>query len=202
MKTARIITTLLLTVFGLPQMEAQSEDRFSIGPRVGINLANVTNVDESQSITGIVVGVTSTYSFSQHTGLTVDALYSVEGYKGPFENYHLRYIHIPVYFDYFFGELGQRVRPKIYVGLSPAFFTSGTLNELDVNETYFNKFILHATGGAGFNWRMADRIWMNADVRAFMGLHDIRSEDFTTGDAIQPRNVQLSLGFAYGLGKI
>jgi len=202
MKTTRIIFTLLLTVFGLPEMEAQSEDRFSIGPRVGINLANVTNVDESQSITGLVLGVTSTYSFTQNFGLTVDALYSVEGYKAPFENYHLRFIHIPVYFDYFFGKLGERVRPKIYAGLSPAFFTSGTLNELDVNETYFNKFILHATGGAGFNWRVANRIWMNADVRAFFGLDDIRIDEYAVGDPIQPRNVQLSLGFAYGLAKI
>jgi len=202
MKTTRIIAMLLFTVFAFVFAKAQSQDRFSIGPRGGINLANVTNVDESQSITGVVLGLTSTYSFNEKYGLTVDALYSVEGYKAPFENYHLRYIQVPVYFDVFFGELGNRFRPKAYIGASPAFFLTGTLNELDVNETYFNKFIVHATGGLGFNYRIANRIWLNTDVRAFVGLGDIRSKDYATGDPIQPRNVQLSLGLAYGLSKL
>jgi hypothetical protein len=202
MKTTKMLVTLLFAVLLSAVVNAQSDDRFSIGPRGGINLANVTNIDESQSITGVVLGLTSTYSFNEKFGLTVDALYSVEGYKAPFENYHLRYLQIPIYFDVFFGELGNRFRPKAYIGVSPAFFLTGTLNELDVNETYFNKFILHATGGVGFNYRVANRIWLNTDVRAFVGLGDIRSADFATGESIMPRNVQLTLGLAYGLAKL
>lgn len=202
MKTTKIFLTLLCTVLALSFAQAQGKDRISIGPRGGINLANVTNVDESETITGLVLGVTSTYSFNERTGLTLDVLYSVEGYQAPFETYKLRYLQVPVYFDFFFGQLGHRFRPKVYAGVSPAFFLGGTLNELDVNETFYNSFILHATGGIGFNYRIANRIWLNTDVRGFWGLGDIRDEEFASGDAVQPRNVQLTLGLAYGLSKL
>ena len=134
MKTHRIIFILMIMVTGWISLQAQSEDRWSIGPRGGVNFANVTNVEESQSITGVVLGVTSTYSFNQNTGLTMEALYSVEGYKAPFSEYHLRYLQIPLYFDYFFGNLGERFRPKIYAGVSPGFYLGGTLNDLDTND--------------------------------------------------------------------
>lgn len=202
MKTTKIFLTLLCTVFVLGFAHAQGKDRISIGPRGGINLANVTNIDESETITGLALGLTSTYSFNERTGLTLDVLYSVEGYQAPFETYKLRYLQVPIYFDFFFGQLGNRFRPKVYAGVAPAFFLGGTLNELDVNESYYNSFILHATGGLGFNYRIANRIWLNTDVRGFWGLSDIRDEDFVTGDAIQPRNVQLTLGLAYGLSKL
>jgi hypothetical protein len=178
------------------------EDRFSIGPRGGINFANVTNVDESESITGVVLGLTTTYSLAEHSGLTLDILYSVEGYQAPFEEYKLRYLQVPLYFDFFLGELGDRLRPKAYVGIAPGFFLGGTLGGLDVNERFFKKFLIAGSGGVGFNYRLVDRVWLNTDVRAFIGLSDIRHKDFDAGDPILPRNVQLSLGVAYGLAKL
>jgi outer membrane protein W len=202
METKKIMLTCLWVAFAFLPSFGQGKDLFSIGPRGGVNFAGVTNVEESQSITGVVLGLTSTFSFNKNTGLTADVLYSVEGYKAPFEEYRLRYLQVPLYLDFFFGELGDRFRPKIYAGISPSFLLSGTLNELDFNEPYFNNFILHATGGLGFNYRIANRIWLNTDARAFIGLNDIRDQDVATGDAINPRIVQLSLGLAYGLSKL
>jgi hypothetical protein len=98
--------------------------------------------------------------------------------------------------------LGDRFRPKFYVGPVASFWLGGTLNELDANDAFFNKFIVSASGGAGFNYRVANRIWLNTDLRAILGLSDIRHKNFTGGDAIQPRNVQVSLGLAYGLAKL
>jgi outer membrane protein W len=181
---------------------AQSKDRFSIGPRAGINLANVTNVEESESITGLVLGLTSTYSLAEHSGLTLDVLYSVEGYQAPFEEYKLKYIQVTIYFNYFFGELGDRFRPKVMAGIAPSFFTGGTLNELDVNDRFFRKFLIAGSLGAGANYRVANRIWLNADARYFLGLNDIRGNQFDEGDGIFPRTLQLSLGLAYGLAKL
>ncbi len=203
MKTTKFLLVMLMATFAIPALlDAQSQDRISIGPRAGINISNVTNVDESQSVSGAVFGLTSTFSFNERTGLTVDVLYSVEGYKAPFEKYKLRYLHVPVYFDFFFGQLGQRFRPKVYAGVSPAFWLSGTLNELDVNSPYYNKFILHASGGVGFNYRIANRIWLNTDARLYVGLSDIRDEAVRTGESIKPITGQFTLGLAYGLSKL
>ena len=202
MKPRKIILILMVMITGLISLQAQSEDQWSIGPRGGVNFANVTNVNESQSITGVVLGVTSTYSFNENNGLTLEALYSVEGYKAPFTEYHLRYLQIPIYFDYFFGQLGERFRPKIYAGVSPGFYLGGTLNDLDTNDEYFNKFLFALSGGLGFNYRIGNRIWLNTDLRSFIGLSDIRHESVSEGEAIYPRNVQLSLGLCYGFGKL
>ena len=202
MKTNQIMFILMIMVTGWISLQAQSEDRWSIGPRGGVNFANVTNVEESQSITGVVLGVTSTYSFNQNTGLTMEALYSVEGYKAPFSEYHLRYLQIPLYFDYFFGNLGERFRPKVYAGVSPGFYLGGTLNDLDTNDDFYNKFLVAFTGGLGFNYRVGTRIWLNTDLRSFIGMSDIRDADISEGDPVYPRNVQLSLGLCYGFGKL
>ena len=202
MKTTKIVIALLMTVFAFNQLSAQGKDRISIGPRGGVNISNVTNVEESQSVTGLAIGLTSTYSFNERTGLSLDVLYSVEGYKAPFEKYKLRYLRVPVYFDFFFGQLGNRFRPKVYAGASPAFFLGGTLNELDINQPYYNNFIINAVGGLGFNYRIANRIWLNTDARALIGLNDIRSDEVATGEAVNPRTYQFTLGLAYGLAKL
>jgi hypothetical protein len=58
------------------------------------------------------------------------------------------------------------------------------------------------SGGLGFNARVASRIWLNADLRAYMGLSDVRNSDIVEGDKVALRNIQPSIGLAYGLSKI
>jgi|GEM_PF-959309 len=202
MSTKRIMFILVMITTCWFTSQAQIKDRWSLGPRGGVNFANVTNVEESQSITGAVLGLATTYSLNENSGLTLEALYSVEGFKAPFDEYRLRYLEVPLYFDYFFGHLGDRFRPKVYAGIAPAFFLSGTLNELNVNNDYYNKFLVSITGGFGFNYRLSNRIWLNTDLRSFIGLSDIRSKNFNEGDPINPRVIQVSLGLMYGLTKL
>ena len=202
MSISKILFMLLLIFTCWTASFAQTQDRWSIGPRAGINFSNVNNIDESESVTGLVLGLTTTYSLNENSGLTLDLLYSSEGYQAPFEEYHLRYLQIPFYYNYFFGDLGDRLRPKIYVGIAPAFWLGGTLNELDVNDEYYNKFMVSGTGGLGFNYRVGNRIWLNTDLRSFIGLSDIRAKNFIESESINPRTVQLSLGLAYGFSRI
>ena len=74
----KLNTAILLTIsFALiPSAASGQINNFSIGPRVGINIANVSNIDNSKSLVGPVVGITSTYSFSETSGITLDILYS------------------------------------------------------------------------------------------------------------------------------
>jgi outer membrane protein W len=181
---------------------SQTRDRWSIGPRAGVNFANVTNVEESQSVTGLVLGLSTTYSLNENSGLTLDILYSGEGFKAPFTDYDLRYLEVPLYFDYFFGTLGDRFRPKVYVGIAPSFLMGGTLNELDINKDNFNHFLVSATGGLGFNYRIGNQIWLNTDLRSFLGLSDIRAKELSEGDPVKPSIVQLSLALCYGFTKL
>lgn len=201
MNFKQVMLTCSIIIAGSLSLQAQSQDRFSIGPRAGVNISTMSNVgDESESVTGIVLGLTSTYSFNENTGLSLDILYSNEGFQIPLNEYKLRYLQVPIYFNYFFGELGDRFRPKVYVGAAPGFFLSGTLNELDVNKDIYNKFVVSVSGGLGFNYRIANRIWLNTDLRSFIGLSDYRDE--IQGDTRKPSTIQFSLGLAYGLSKL
>ncbi|MDQ3015694.1 MAG: PorT family protein, partial [Bacteroidota bacterium] len=114
-----IILVCLMSLFSLTQLSAQ--DNFSFGPRVGLNFSNVSNVDNSESLTGLVIGLTTTYSITESTGLTVDILGSSEGYSSAGNDLKLNYLQIPILFDVFFGELGSAFRPKVYAGITPGF---------------------------------------------------------------------------------
>jgi outer membrane protein W len=175
-------------------------NNFSIGPRAGINIANVSNLDSKASV-GPVVGLTSTYSFTETSGVTLDILYSQEGYEiknGPDVN--LSYLQVPVYYDLFFGKLGEAFRPKVYIGLAPGFLLSGKSGDTDISDS-FNNIVLSITGGLGFNYRISNKVWLNADARSYLGLSDIRDKVLQTGDKVAGRNVQLSAGVAFGLNK-
>lgn len=188
-----------LVLFGVGTAKAQLSEQISIGPRVGVNFANVSNVDGSESLTGLAIGLTSTYSFNESTGLTIDLLYSGEGYSLDGNDHHLNYLQIPILFDLFFGEYGDKFRPKVYAGLTPGFLLSAKVNDNKVDD-FYNGFNIAIAGGLGFNYRVANRIWLNTDLRAYLGLSDIRQE--APGDKVANNNIQLSVGLAYGLSKL
>ena len=190
---------LSLVIIGFGTANAQIGDQTSIGPRIGVNFSNVSNVDDSESLTVLAIGLTSTYSISEATGITVDLMYSGEGFKVNESEHRLNYLQIPILFDLFFGELGEKFRPKVYAGLAPSFLLNAKVNDNEV-EDFYNTFNVAIAGGLGFNYRVGNRIWLNTDLRAFLGLSDIREEP--AGDKNASSNIQLSVGLAYGLNKI
>lgn len=191
-----IILVCLVSILSTFQLNAQ--DRFSIGPRVGLNLSSVSNIDGAKSRTGLAVGLTSTYSISEATGLTTDLLVSHEGYELGDVDSKVTYLQIPILFNVFFGELGNKFRPKVYAGVVPGFLLGAKINDVDRKDD-FNSFNLGVAGGAGFNTRVANRIWLNADLRAYLGLSDV---DAAGGDKHAISNIQPSIGLAYGLSKL
>lgn len=193
-----LILVCLASLLSMSQLSAQ--DDFSIGPRVGLNFSNVSNVDNSESLTGLALGLTSTYSISESTGLTFDILASHEGYAIGDNEFKLSYVQIPIYFDVFFGDLGQAFRPKVYAGIVPGFLTGVKFNGDKVNKDPYSSFNLGLSGGLGFNARVVNRVWLNADLRAYMGISDVSASG--EGEKVSLRTVQPSIGLCYGLSKI
>ncbi|NND33633.1 MAG: PorT family protein [Saprospiraceae bacterium] len=187
-----IFLIALLVLAGWLQSSAQLENRFSIGPRIGANISNVT-VSGTETLTGLAAGLTSTYSINETSGITLDALYSAEGYKSGNNEVHLNYLRIPILYNSFFGKLGEPFRPKIYAGFSPGFLISAENNNSDIKSQY-KSAVLDLVGGIGFNYRLANRVWLNIDVRAFLGLNNLAER----GDE-KNRTIQPSLGIAYGI---
>jgi len=193
-----LILVCIASLLSMYQLNAQVDD-FSIGPRVGLNFSSISNIDNSKSLTGLAFGLTSTYSISESSGITVDLLASKEGYSVGDNEQKITYLQIPILFNVFFGDLGEAFRPKVYVGVVPGFLLGAKNNDVD-NKDDFNGFNLGLGGGLGFNARVASRIWLNADLRAYLGLSDVTEFDFGEKNAIS--NIQPSIGLAYGLSKI
>jgi hypothetical protein len=197
----RSIAALAPSLFFLSMTGFSQENVLSIGPRAGVNIANVSNVDGSKSSVGLVAGLTGTYSISQTSGVTMDVLYSQEGYALDAQDVDLTYLQVPLYYNLFLGELGDRLRPKVYIGVAPGFLLDAKSGNGDLTES-MSSVVFSVTGGAGINYRIADRVWLNADVRAFLGLNDLREDAFQTDETVAARNVQLSVGVAFGLSRL
>ena len=188
----RFIFLVLLSSFAYAGIHAQLENRFSIGPRIGANFSDV-NSDNSKTLTGLTAGITSTYSINEKSGITIDLLYSGEGYKAGNFDVVLDYLKIPVLYNNFFGKLGEAFRPKAYLGFAPGFLLTAKSNDIDIkNQNQSTSFDL--VGGLGFNHRLGSRTWLNADLRGFLGLTSLKKN----GD-VKNRTIQASLGIAYGL---
>ena len=175
-----------------------TQSNFSIVPRIGVNFSNVNNPDEAELLTGLVLGLTSTYSINQNSGISVDALYSGEGYEIVGAKVKMNYLRIPVFYNIFFGELGQALRPKVFLGPQVGFLLSAKVGESDI-KSEMNNFSFGLGAGLGFNYQLRDRVWLNTDLRSFFDLNKISDNAVNYPEDSKIRNIQLSVGVAYGL---
>ena len=151
------------------------------------------------------LGVTYTYSILQNSGLGVDLRYSEEGTRqeiGGFElTTKLNYVRLPIKFIYFFGEMEDDFRPKLFVGPTLGVLVGGKSEirtefgstEVD-SKDYFESFDAGVNVGAGFNYRLAESTWLNFGVAYTHGLlHVVKN-----GPDSSNRNVNVNLGIAWG----
>lgn len=181
-----------------PASAQLTQSNFSIGPRIGVNFSNVSDPEEAELLTGLVLGLTSTYSINENSGITVDALYSREGYEIVGTGINLNYLRIPVLYNIFFGELGQKFRPKVFLGPQLGFLMTAKVGESDIKYD-MNKFSFGLGAGLGFNYRIGSRVWLNTDLRSYFDLNKISDNAIDYPEEPRIRNIQLSVGIAWGL---
>ena len=154
------------------------------------------------------IGGKLVYSFISHWGISADVKFSSEGEtlgvdKDNKTVMRANYIRVPLQGVYFFGDYGNKVRPKISVGPSLGFLVGGESKEYtdgDVTTTvktkdYAESFDFGLTGAAGLNIRVAKATWLNADISYYHGLTDVVSN----GDA-KNRNIGVNIGVLFPLG--
>jgi hypothetical protein len=191
------ITTLALLFCSLGL--AQSEGELSAGLRLGVNIANASNVTNSKSLTGLAIGLTGMYSLSDNTGVGADLLFSGEGFaqKNGNGKVKLGYLEIPIYFNYIFGEPGAEIRPKAFAGIAPAFLMSGKDEDgFDLKDT-FNGVNFSLFLGGGANYQLSDELSLTGGLRFFFGLADLRDKDLQDEINVKSSNIQLSVAVVY-----
>jgi outer membrane protein W len=164
-------SVLLFFVFALSYMPFASAQKISLGPMIGANFANISDIPDSKVKTGLNAGLFLNYSVNENLGLGIKAMYSQLGAKdvsGTGET-HLNYVQIPLSGIYYFGERGNTIRPKVFLGPYVGFL----LNARDQNgndikspsgQDFFNKTDVGGQVGLGFNYSLANLSWINFDA--------------------------------------
>jgi len=150
------------------------------------------------------------YSFVSHWGISADVKFSSEGETlGPDKDnktvYRANYIRVPLQGIYFFGDYGNKVRPKISAGPSLGFlvggessqYTNGNQTNVVKTKDYLNSFDLGLTGAVGMNIRVAKATWLNADIAYYHGLTDV-----VDNASAKNRNIGLNVGILFPIGTV
>jgi len=190
----------------------------SVGPVVGVSHAWITGFENTTFKPSVNVGATVVYSFVPHWGIGGDIRASFfEGVRTKVEsggnkqiaNYNATYLRVPLKVYHFFGQYGDRVRPKIYVGPEVGFFLGGkTKIETTVGSSKtevktdskdgFKSMDLGFVAGGGVNCRLKKNIWLNVDLVYNNGLIDISEANSYNAN----RNIGISAGVTFPLGTV
>ncbi|WP_259015797.1 porin family protein [Emticicia fluvialis] len=181
MKTRLFLLGALLTM----SFTGFAQTTLSWGPKVGVNFTTYNpKVETFDMLTGVNAGLFLNYA-KNHWGVMAEAAYSQMGTKvnngSNLERLH--YIQVPVSGVYYFGEYGDAVRPKLFIGPYVGFLASATDNngkKLSNGMDVRNDVDFGGQVGAGFNFRIKNQVWLNSDVRYMHGFTDVTKEPSTT----------------------
>jgi hypothetical protein len=166
----------------------------------------VSGYDNKELHINYGLGLRMIASMHPNWGISSDIKFSSEG--GSFGNdvndakrvYRANYLRHALQGIYFFGDRGNRVRPKVSVGPSIAIFAGGksklkdggTENSPDIkSKNLFKTWDFGLTGAAGVNVRLKPNTWLNAEASYYHGLTNAND---LTGQKMRHRGVALNLG--------
>lgn len=198
--------TFLIFFISLLAGRLGTAQNLSFGPMVGLNVTTLSVKDNTSSKAGLLAGGFFNYSSKNWFGVGVQFLYNQMGAKldAPTEEINLNYLQVPVLFTYYFS--GQNspgsFRPKIFIGPHVNFLLNAKNkqgNDLNPNNLYYKNTELGVTLGGGFNYALANHIWINVDARYGIGLTDATQAPITN---ITNRGLGLTVGLSFPLGNI
>jgi len=210
--TVALLTAVTATFAQEPGSPASErrERTISIGPVIGFGHTGLRNVGYDDVFKpNWNAGVTMNVSASENVGFSADVLYSVEGGRwqmanGNEVNLHMYYLRVPLRFVYYFGDLANDFRPKVSIGPSLGFLIEDDLDleitgdgERETVASNFdqdnNGFDVGGTASLGFNYKLADRVWLNTDAYYYQGFLDVGDMNHYNA------NFGLRAGVAFGL---
>ncbi|MBX2951459.1 MAG: PorT family protein [Leadbetterella sp.] len=176
MKKSILVCSL---IFAVNSLFAQTTT--SIGPMIGFN-SSVYKGDittEKWKSPDLNVGLFLNHSKNDRFGIRLEALYSSMGtaFNNSSEVVKAGYIQIPVYGVAYLGRKGAPVRPKLMAGPYIGFLTNTGGTKVNLDKDNYNKVDFGLKAGAGANFRLSPKIWLNTDLYYGLGLADLYKSD-------------------------
>jgi hypothetical protein len=126
-KIMMIAAMMLLSVGAFAQNEV---GQFTLKPMAGVNLATMTDTNDSKMRVGLAAGVEGEYGVAENFSISLGALYSMQGVKFTRQllgasmdaTFKLDYINVPIMLNYYLFK-GFAIK----AGVQPAFKASAKL---------------------------------------------------------------------------
>jgi len=119
----RLMIVAVMMAMTIATSAQNEEDQFTVKPMVGMNIANITNIDGSSRL-GLAIGAEMEYGLSSRFGITAGLLYSMQGEEQELDyryvdgklKYNLGYLNVPILANFY-------VMPGLAIkaGLQPGF---------------------------------------------------------------------------------
>lgn len=205
----------------LGSMFMAKAQNLSLGPVIGINHSWLTNSGDNKRFNpGLNIGGTLTYSFNPNWGVGGDLLFSMEGLRtrtgsnpsATTRDAALNFIRLQPKVYHFFGQLGDAVRPKIFVGGSLGAMVGGNvkttvsannesadLTAKKPSRDIYKGFDAGLLAGAGINWRMGKAMWLTTDLVYNNGLVDLSKSDNSWQAS---RSLSFNVGLTFPIGTV
>jgi len=200
--------------------EAYAQQRWSIGPRLGVNYSTILgDTRDPKFVPGFTGGFYVMYSDINHFGISGDILYSQKGAKYDFTQgntrfaytQRLNYIEVPIVARYFLNLRGK-VRPNIFAGGAVNFLLNARQRNRKVNNqsapsvdnnSAFKTVDVGLIAGVGLNFKISPARWIQTDLRYQYGLTPIlvAAPAGVTTPTLRNSSLSLLVSYAIGAGK-
>ena len=190
---------LILAIVALASLTASAQQEvgtWSVTPKVGFNLATVTDTDAGMKF-GVVTGADLTYQLQEKFAISAGAFYSMQGAKykhdGITDTWKLDYINVPVLAN-FYVIPGLAIKAGIQPGfnLSHKFKRESQGNSGEGDIDHFKSFDLSIPIGASYE--ISDFV---IDARYNFGLTKLWD---VTGSSSKNSVIQVTVGYKIPLG--
>lgn len=189
-----VLTSILLSVAYL-SINAQT---LSIGPVIGVNSSSISKVENGERLMGLSAGIFANYSINEKIGLNVKALFSQMGIASSVsdDKFRLNYVQIPLSGVYFFGETGDKFRPKVFLGPYVGILLAAKNGDIDIKQS-FKSVDFGGQAGLGFNYSLKERMWLNVDLSYMAGFSNVYDTEIIEG---KNNALSLNIGLSFPIG--
>lgn len=213
MKKLLILTSGLL----LTAAAHSNAQHLSLGPVASLGHSWTSGISGNRDFKfAPALGVGLVYSRHENIGWGGELTISHEGFKSEYllangmvqdVTVNPVYLRMPLHLIYFFGQRGDKVRPKIYAGPTLGLriderrkYSTGTTTILENSSSLtgdlFSRGDFGLNAGIGANFKVTLNAWLNLDAGYYHGLVDVIPTDM---DNNHNRNIRLNVGLMFGL---
>ena len=213
MKKLLVMAAMVLSSVGA--FAQYSAGDITIQPKIGLNVADVSNFDNSKTRAGLTVGVEGEYHANNWLGISAGVMYSQQGVRretngeinvGDFsgngslkQTYKLDYINIPILANFYVAK-GLALK----AGIQPAFNVNHKLKrEVTINSQSADAEVsLNDIKSFDFSFPVGisyEYCGFTLDARANFSITDISKNDSNDSNSSKNEVLQLTFGYKFKL---